>query len=511
MIKKLISLLLAALFIFVLTACGPRGAAAPAARTGEPVRVDSLTVVVAGEPATLDSSRANHENISLIFAFIGDGLFQMNSDGTYSTRLAESWEMEDDVTMRIRLKPGIRFSDGSPLTAHDVLWHYIRTSQQAVSRSQFMFIDPVNSFVEDDLNLVLRFTQPWSPAINSFATGRGMIPSKAAYERMDEAAFSRAPVMTGPFRVVNWVSGSHITLAANEYYWRGTPNFRNVTIRFIGEPASRVIELETGGADIAFFIEGSDIARVNAIPGYSIVLGDSFRYFVLILSMQEPLFQNRDVRVALTYAIDQHALVEAVTDGIGTVIYTMGPPLVIEGMMEMPPIPFDVARARELMAGAGFPNGFTIELHVEPQPIFQRMAEVIQAMWAEIGVQANIVVSTLATHEAQTGGRWQASIRDGTAQVVENVWTIYESAFGSRMQGNDPWIDENLLRLRAHYAGDPIRYQLLEEMANHLFYIRFTYPIMTMPSIYGVSDNLRGFEFYPSPGALSVWNWALYR
>lgn len=509
LLKKQLAVLLAIILcIGAFTGCSgnTQENSSPASR----VVKDELVVLLQSEPATLDPSKANNENIGNVNHFIADALFELNPDGTYSNILADNWELVDDTTLKVKLKEGIKFSDGSPLTAEDVLWNYIRASKQAVSKSQFMFLDAEKSQVIDDLNLTIKFNQPWAPFLNILASARGHIISKKAFEKMGEEAASRAPVGTGPYKLVEWVSGTHVKLTANENYWGGAPKMKNVILKFIEEPSARVIELETGAADIAFNIQGTDIERFNNIKGYHIEKGDSFRYYTLLLSMQEPLFQNKDVRYAMSYAIDKKALVSACTDDVGTPISTMGPPLVIEGMKEMEEIPYDIGKAKELMAQAGYPNGFEIDIHVEQNVLMQRLAEAIQSMWAEIGIKANVVSSPLATYDAQRKGKFQASIRDGTATEISNIWIIYESSFGSRLNGNDKWLDDKLLELKACYPDNPKRKELLDEIADYLYDIRFGYPFMVMPTVYAVSDQVEGFEFHPAAYYLNVKDWVAY-
>lgn len=483
----------------------------PKAATSKGTPKNTIVVVTESEPATLDPAKNNNQNIGVVLDFVCDGLWSLQPDGTYANKLAQKWEMRDDTTLYIQLKKGIKFSDGTPLKAEDVLWEFIRTSQQAVSKSQFNFIDIEKSKILSDTELIVKFKQPWAPFESSFGTGRGLIVSKKAFERLGESAFSRAPIGTGPYKIVEWVSGSYVKLVENEYYWGDRPRTKNILIKFINEPAGRVIELETGQADIAYYIEGSDIERVNNLKGYHIEKGDSYRYFVLMLSMKEPLFKNRDIRYAMSYAIDKKALIDVGTNGIGLPISSMGPPLVIDGMKKQPEIPYNVAKAKELMAKSGYPNGFTIDLHIEPTTLFNKLAETVQAMWAEIGVKANIVVSPLATYDAQHNGRFQASIRDGTAQEISNVWTVYESTFGSRMNANDEWLDKKLLELRTYYKGNPKRTQIANEIADYLYSIRYSYPFMVMPTIYGVSDKMEGFVFHPSVPYLDVAKWIVYQ
>lgn len=458
---------------------------------------DEIVVLLPGEPTTLDPAKTNVTDIGNVNAYTMEGLWYQEQDGTYSNRLVDKWEMADDkITLKVKLKEGVKFSDGSPLTAEDVLWSYIRASQSPISKSNFAFLDAENSKVIDDLNLIIKFKQPWSLYMDTLAGYRGYISSKKAYETMGEAAATRTPVGVGPYKISEWVTGSYIKLAANEYYYGGAPKVKNITLKFIPEPTSRLIELETGAADIAYNIDAKDIARANNIKGYHVVKGDSLRYFLICLSMQEPLFQNKDVRYAMTYAIDKKTLVNACTDGVGTPISTMAPPLAKEGAKVMPEIPYDVEKAKQLLAKAGYPDGFSIDLHVEPRAEMQRLAEAVQGMWAGIGIKANIVSTPLATYDAQKKGKFQASIRDGNSRDIAQIWSIYEIAFGSRLNPNDKVLDDKLVELKKHYPGDPERDVLLDEIAQYLYDIRFSYPFMTMPTVYAVSDKIEGFKFH---------------
>lgn len=518
--RRFLTLILAfALCVSLLAGCGGNGnngqtqeeniANSDSNVTDVRATKDTLTVVLSGEPPTLDPAKGNNNNIGIVNRFVLEALWDSTADGDYEYWLAEETSLEGDTTLHIKLKDDIYFSDGTQLTAEDVLWHYLRTAADPISTSQFGFIDPDKSYVVDDLNLVIEFKQAWAPYIPTFAAQRGLIPSKAHFEKVGEAEYARGPVGSGPYKVQEWVSGSYITLVPNEYYHGGEPNFKTITIKFIQESTARVIEMETGAADVVYDVQASDISRVEALDGYHIVQGDSYTYYILCLSMQEPLFQDINVRKALFYAIDQEALVNSSTDGTATVIHCFGPPLMKEGTKEYIK-PYDVEEAKRLLAEAGYPDGFTIDLHIEPSAIYSRLAGAIQSMWAEIGVTANIVESSLATYEAQNGGKFQASLRNGGATEPSGVWTIYESSFGSRLNGNDDWLDEKLLELRTYYSGDPAREELLEEISDHLDEINFSYPLMVTPTVYGVSDNLEGFEFAPVVMYCDVWNWVLY-
>lgn len=524
--KRKLTLLLAMMFLVgALFGCqpaapGPDQSADPqnTSSGGEPapgqtdrVPKDTLVIVTEAEPETLDPTSANTDAIALTLGMIGDHLFDLQADSTITLGgICESYNLIDDVTVEFVLKQGVKFSNGVELTSEDILWELGRLKEAPRSASNFAFVNIEESEIVDDHKFILKFNQAWAPFQNTLSTGRGTIVSKAAFEEMGEADFARAPVTTGPYKVVEWIPGTSITLTRNEHYWGEPAKTKNIVIKFISEATSRVIELETGAADIAYYIQGGDVARVDALDGYHIESGDAYRYLVLTLSMQEPLFQDVRVRQALCYAIDQEALVQVSSDGLGKPISGFSS-TVTAGYKALEPWPYDVEKAKTLLAEAGYADGFTIDLHVEPLSIYEKSAEIIQSMWADIGVTANIVPSALATYDAQTGGKFQACIRDSTASEISNILIIYESSFGSRLQGNDDWLDSKLLELRTYYYGDPQRDACLDEIFNYLNEQRYTYPYMNMPINYAVSDKLEGFEFHPAIDHMKhIADWVVY-
>ncbi len=478
---------------------------------GERVAKDTITIVTESEPETLDPASANTDAIALTLNMIGDHLFDLQADGTITLGgICESYEQVDDLTVKFVLKEGVKFSDGTDLTSEDIIWELARLKEAPRSSSNFAFVNAEESEIVDDRTFIVKFNQAWAPYQNTLSTGRGTIVSKAAFESMGEADFSRAPVTTGPYKVVEWIPGTSITLTRNEYYWGEPAKTENIIIKFIPEATSRVIELETGAADVAFYIEGNDVARVDELEGYHIESGDAYRYLLVTFSMQDEILDDVRVRQALCYAIDQELLVEASSDGLGSSItgFCSTPTI---GYKALEAWPYDVEKAKSLLAEAGYPDGFTIDLHIEPLSIYEKAAEIIQSMWAEVGVTANIVSSALATYDAQNNGHFQAAIRDSTASEISNILIIYESSFGSRIQGNDDWLDEKLLELRTYYYDNPEREVCLNEIYDYLNEQRYSYPYMNMPINYAVSDNLEGFEFHPALDHLKhIKDWVVY-
>lgn len=467
-------------------------------------------MVINAEPETLDPVSANSDSICIVLNFIMENLFEMDSDGSYFKELLESYEFIDDTTLHCVLKQGHKFSNGSELTAEDVMWSLSRLVVAPKSASNFKWVDIENSTVDGQYEFTIKLTQAWAPWMNNCASGRGSISRKAYFEEVGEAAFALCPVGTGPYKIVKWEPGVQIELTRNEYYWGEPAKTENIIIKFISESNSRAIELETGAADLSFYVESTDIDRINAIDGYHIVQGPAFRYFLVTFSMKEPLFQDERVRWALSYAIDKQALVDTVSDGVGTPIDGYCPTC-MQGYMDEPEIPYDLDKAKELLAEAGYPNGFDLEIHCQPESIYERTAEVLQSFWSKLGINCKIVSTALATYEAQNNGHFQVSIRDGTASEISNVFIIYESSFGSRIEGNDPVLDQKLLDLRTYYYDNPEREAFLKECTDYIYNMRFSYPYMVMPTIVGVSDKLEGYEYHPADDHHTDFvNWVVY-
>lgn len=162
---------------------------------------------------------------------IGDHLFDLQADGSITLGgICESYEQIDDVTIKFVLKEGVKFSDGTDLTSEDILWELSRLKEAPRSASNFAFVNAEESEIVDDRTIIVKFNQAWAPYQNTLSTGRGTIVSKAAFEAMGEADFSRAPVTTGPYKVAEWIPGTSITLTRNEYYWGEPAKTENMSL-----------------------------------------------------------------------------------------------------------------------------------------------------------------------------------------------------------------------------------------------------------------------------------------
>ena len=455
---------------------------------------DTLRIATWEDLKTMDPQASNMVSNWMVQLNIFDKLVYEDAEGEVHPRLATSWKFLDDLTLEMKLRDDVYFHDGGKFTAADVLFTIQRGKANSISASTFAPFDTDNTVIVDPYTIRLKFKTPYAAVFNTLTTGRGSIVSKAAIEKMGADAYARSPVGTGPYKLARWKSGTEIALVRNDNYWGEKAITKNVIYTIIPEAANRVIELETGGVDAVFEVAANDVKRVQSMKGAHILMGDSSRYMTLTFSMKDQLLSNKDVRYALSYAIDKKALVDAVYEGTATVADGMYPPTVFaykkKGVM-----PYDPVKAKELLAKAGYPNGFTMNFLIENREADIRLAEIIQNMWAAVGVKVKLFTMTASTYTAQ-GNKFQAGMRAGNVNEPSNILIIYDSAFKERIEPNDTWLDKKLAEAKT-ILDSKKRAAAYGAIQDYLYDIRYTVPFAFTSVIYALSDKVEGWACDP--------------
>ncbi|MHB9153721.1 MAG: ABC transporter substrate-binding protein [Spirochaetales bacterium] len=455
---------------------------------------DTLRIATWEDLKTMDPQASNMVSNWMVQLNIFDKLVYEDAEGEVHPRLATSWKFLDDLTLEMKLRDDVYFHDGGKFTAADVLFTIQRGKANSISASTFAPFDTDNTVIVDPYTIRLKFKTPYAAVFNTLTTGRGSIVSKAAIEKMGADAYARSPVGTGPYKLARWKSGTEIALVRNDNYWGEKAITKNVIYTIIPEAANRVIELETGGVDAVFEVAANDVKRVQSMKGAHILMGDSSRYMTLTFSMKDQLLSNKDVRYALSYAIDKKSLVDAVYEGTATVADGMYPPTVFaykkKGVM-----PYDPVKAKELLAKAGYPNGFTMNFLIENREADIRLAEIIQNMWAAVGVKVKLFTMTASTYTAQ-GNKFQAGMRAGNVNEPSNILIIYDSAFKERIEPNDTWLDKKLAEAKT-ILDSKKRAAAYGAIQDYLYDIRYTVPFAFTSVIYALSDKVEGWACDP--------------
>ncbi len=373
----------------------------------EDLKPSLLRYASGGDAVRLDPADISDGESAKVTQQVFDTLVRFKSASfDLEPALAERWE-QDGLVWTFHLRKGVRFHDGTALTASVAKASLERLKDPAKPyASSFAILKTLEA--PDDLTLVLKLERPYAPLLRNLAMFcAGIVPPAAS---QDPAAFSRAPVGTGPFRFVSWTPNEKIVLKANHEHWDGRPAADTLIFLPVPDNAKRLKLLQTGGADLADGISLSDVASVEADKGLSLhAIRPGANLAYLAFHTGKKPFDNPKVRRALAMAVDRAGIVGHLFSGRAAAAESIIPQGFL-GHENAPFVPFDPAAAKKLLAEAGFPDGFETELWAMPNPRPylpepRRVAQAIQANLAAIGVKARIISPEWAAYleGVQTG------------------------------------------------------------------------------------------------------------
>ncbi len=309
-----------------------------------------------------------------------------------SRSLAESWEIPDETTITFKLRPGITFHDGSPVTADEVKWHIERARDLdiAVTAQDTQFISNVETV--DELTSKWTLSQPFAPLIRILGDRPGMLVSRKQVEATDEFQ-GRHPVGTGAMKFVEEIDGDRIVVEANENYWKeGAPLVDGVVMRFGVTPDQKINGLLAGDLDIIDAPDPNqlDVLRDAGMTVQNIPTNALQRTW---FNMNKAPWDNVHLRRAVNYAVDREELNKLVYNGVHTPASFgfMGPALGADHDSNFQGFKFDPEKVRAELSLAGFPDGFEYEVNTSANPLSLEKDELIQAQYAQFGIVRNII------------------------------------------------------------------------------------------------------------------------
>ncbi|HKZ12500.1 MAG TPA: ABC transporter substrate-binding protein [Solirubrobacterales bacterium] len=388
---------------------------ANAACEEEPVAGGSLVYSRQLETVTLNPREIKNGNGD-IFAqeMIFSGIVRNDPNGTDKVvpGLAESWDIsKDGLTYTFHLRPGLKYSDGSPLSAEDIAWNLEQFADPEVNISLAGVAAGMESVKATNAKtVVVKLEHPVAAFLYNLAIFPAFIVDKAKLEA-EGAAYWKHPVGTGPFMVKEFANGSHITFEKNPYYFeKGKPYLQTMRWNFVPNSNTRVLALKSGEAQLA---DGIPFAQVESLQGESnlgIQEVELPQAVILIANNRIKPLGDVHVRRALSLAINREQLNEAVFRGTGTVPNSVLMNFELDASdQEVPPFEYDVAKAKEEMAASKFPKGFSVKLQYPAgSDYFKQMSLLIQSELKEIGVDLKLEeLESAAVAEKWFGGEFE--------------------------------------------------------------------------------------------------------
>ena len=375
----------------LLLAAGPVVGAQPEAAGAHAEAVGTQRVIIGTqlEPPVLDPTANPAAAISeVLYGNVYEGLVQFAADGAVLPKLALSWDVSGDgLTYVFHLKSGAHFHDGAVFDAAAAkfsLDRLLAPNSINPQRSRLRAIRSVE--VIDPSTLRLQLSRRSGGLLQALAFGSAIMVSPQSAENN-----GLHPIGTGPFRFLRWRRGDSITLERNPDYRGSAALLNQVTFKFITDPTAAFAALMAGDIDaFSNYPAPESFAQFAADRRFQVFTGTTEMETVLGLNERRPPLSNVLVRRAISHALDRHAIIDGAMFGYGTPIGSHFPPgnpayIDLTGMY-----PHDIARARQLLAQAGYPAGFSLTLKLPPPSYARRSGEIIAAQLAQVGIRVRI-------------------------------------------------------------------------------------------------------------------------
>ena len=395
------------------------GAAAPAAAQAKPEGEMRFAFYVTISPAWLDPG----EGTGFITPFwtlwaLHDALVKTMPGKRMAGSLAESWTVSADQRVYdFKLREGLTFHNGDPFTADDVKFSFHRAKGYKILKEKVRDVE-----VAGPHRVRIHLHEPWPDFMTFYGTmvaGHGWIVPKKYVERVGDDGFKKHPVGLGPYKFVSHTPGVEVVLEAFEGYWRKVPTVKRLVFKSVPEASTRAAMLKRGEVDLAYLLEVPQAQEVKRDPNLKLAFSGGIATFYLdFFDMWDPKspWHDRRVRLAASHAIDRRTLNDAET--LGASRPTGGfVPRKLEFALAIEPHAYDPAKARQLLAEAGFPNGFDAgELH--PFPPYFSMGEAVAAYLQAVGIRTKMRTMERAAFMST----WSAKKLRGVCLCITGVY-----------------------------------------------------------------------------------------
>src|SRR5690625_2255523 len=420
-------------FMMVLAACSEKDQSNEDSGTKEPVaeKDDEEQVLIfarGGDSESLDPGSTSDGESSRVTRQVLEGLLEFEEE-TFELKpgLAHDWDVSDDgLSYTFYLEEDVKFHDGTDFNAEAVKLNFDRFAdpehEYAFADDDYVYFMYATMFgghqgddgrVVDEVNVIDDYEVEFvlNKPLGFFLQNMGMtyfaITSPAALEEYG-AEINENPVGTGPFKFVSWTKNDSIVLEKNEDYWKeGLPKLDKVIFEVIPDNAARLIALRSGDIDIMDGLNPDDAAGVESDDDLILYSRAENNFGYVGFNVQKEPLDNELLRQAISHAIDREAIVEALYAGYGTPAVNPLPPSYLGYNDEVEGYQYDVEKAKELLAEAGYADGLEIDLWTMPvarpyMPDPETVAEIVQNNLAEIGVEVNIVREEWAPYLEKT-------------------------------------------------------------------------------------------------------------
>ena len=493
----------------------PASASASAASGASSNDSTTLTLAINADILTTDPQALNNGTTTSVLYNVFSNLVKYDDAGEIVMDLAESYELlEDQVTWEFKIREDAVFHDGTPVTAEDVAWSLTRVMTDESSSDYMNFSPLAEAVAVDDYTVHVVSDDPYPIMLQLLCKGGAAVLPKAYFEENGEEAWLANPIGSGPYQLTEYVKDDHVTLVPfADYYGEQNPDWEEVIFRVVPESSTRVGELIAGNVDAVNMVIPTEWERVNGNEGTAVVNGPSTRVYQLALKTDKGPTADLRVRQAIDLAIDDQTIVDTILQGAGTPMLTRVPSGV-NGCNEdlVGKYNYDPERAKELLAEAGYPDGFSMKIEA-PTGRYTMDAEISQAivaMLSQVGITVDLQLlessaysNVFSAHSAEDGFMtcFGLGFFDASYGMI--------GYFGVNTSGESNWNNQEYIDMyyEAEFnMNEEERTQLFQEM-QQMVADEVPYAIICqIDNSYGVKDSIT-----MTPRLDDVWNLSTIR
>ena len=431
-----------------------------------------LKVGLSSEPSAMDPHFHNLTPNNSLTKHIFDRLVDQDEHQLQKPMLALSWKPLDDTTWEFKLRPNVKFSDGSDFTANDVTYTVCRAPRVENSPSSFgISTRPITGMsAPDPLTLIIKTEEPYPLLPNEMAS-IGILSAKAngagqvvfdrqecknagTYPKTEAFNSGQAAIGTGPYKLGRFTKGDRIILERNDIYWAEKPQWQRITFRSITSAGPRVAALLSGDVDLIENVPIQDQDRIKSNANFKVVQGLSNRVIYLHFNYVDDKapgvegtdgknpFRDKRVREAISKAIDRDAIVARIMGGVAVSAGELLPPTMFGANSDMKAAKPDVDGAKKLLAAAGYPSGFTLVLgtpndrYINDAMISQAIAQMLTRVGFKVSLDAMTASQFFAKRSRREFGIWLAGWGAGTGEMSSPLKSL--AATPNRDKGTGP-------------------------------------------------------------------------
>lgn len=461
---------------------------------------DTFTFSQQADLATLDPADTAAIPTLDVLCGMYDSLVTYDPDMNIVPSLATEWTQEDELNWVFKLRDDVVFHNGDPMTAADVVYSIKRVAASAKNASLFSAL--ADAVAVDDYTVKFTLSGPAPTFLNNLAnTAAAILPEKYMTDNGEEI-ITTAPVGTGAYKFVEWRQGSSVEFEANENYWAGDVTTQHVMMKVIPEATQRTISLETGEIDAAYGVQSNDISRIEEDPNLTLLMAPALSTAYVCMNFEKPGIDNQLVREAIRVAIDSQIIAEAVYYGAAEPDDTIIPFAAFGYQEDAAKIEYNPERAKELLAEAGYADGFQTNIYTSDNQQSVEICQIIQAQLKEVGIDCEIQTLEFGTFLDKIGeGEHDLCLMTWSTGTVDADFTYYaqysstqHGIYGNMMsEGLFPGLDEALEEGRSTSDQETrmAAYKKVEDIVAENSIYR---PLVCRSSVVGLSAKVEGFE-----------------